>query len=223
MKFKLRPILSEIKEFYLKPVSSARFREYIAKLEGDKKGDLVLPISGYNPMAKEHILRKIEALESLDAECLMEDTIQAFNQEIDNNSEAKIEVVLNIADDLKGGWTNHYTTDFDSKFKLNALVARKFCAPYLWTSENYDKSLIQSRTRAYLSRTLYWLTNPKPKILEEHLKQEIFVFKNNNLEEDCSVMNMQFEIIEAYNQMNKYTEAYDLIFNFFMGIPLLQR
>lgn len=52
MKFQLRPILSEMKDFYSQPISEARFKAYLAKLQGDTKGDMTLPISGFNPMQK---------------------------------------------------------------------------------------------------------------------------------------------------------------------------
>lgn len=45
MKFQLRPILSEMKEWYSKPISAYRFNEYLSKLQGATKEDLVLPIS----------------------------------------------------------------------------------------------------------------------------------------------------------------------------------
>ncbi|MEL7123458.1 MAG: hypothetical protein AAFO07_28690, partial [Bacteroidota bacterium] len=78
MKFELRPILAEMKELYLQPLSVNRFKEYIARLQGDTKGDLSLPISGFNPMAKEHILQKIEELERLEAEQIMQEVIEEF-------------------------------------------------------------------------------------------------------------------------------------------------
>ena len=116
MKFELRPILSEIKGLYLKPISNNRFKEYTSKLQGNSKGDLSLPIAGFNPMAKEHIIQKIEELESLKAEMILKDVIEEFNANLEKTNSRKIKVVLNIADDLKGGWTNFYSTDFDSKF-----------------------------------------------------------------------------------------------------------
>jgi len=216
MKFQLRPILSEIKELYLKPISNSRFKEYMAKLQGGTKGDLVLPISGFNPMAKKHIIQKIEELENIGAETIMEKTVRVFNSNLTQSNDDVIKVVLNIADDLKGAWTNFYSTDFDSKFKLSAFVNRKFCVPYFWTSETYTKELIRIRTTEYLSRTLYQLNNPKPKRLEEHVEQEIFVSKNT---QDNALIYDRFNVeeIENYYSKNKNSEEYDLIFNFFYG------
>ena len=128
MKFHLKPILSEIKHLYSQPVSIDRFKQYISKLQGGTKGDLALPIGGFNPMAKEHILQKISELVDLEAERIIEEIIKEFNANLDSSHPEEITVVLNIADDLKGGWTNFFSTDFDSKFKINALVNRNFCA-----------------------------------------------------------------------------------------------
>ena len=82
MKFQLRPILSEIKKFYSKPISKSRFKEYLSLLEGITKGDLELPITGFNPMAKDHVIQKIEELEALGAETILENLINEFNAEI---------------------------------------------------------------------------------------------------------------------------------------------
>lgn len=216
MKFQLKPILSEMKELYSKPISPERFKEYISKLQGNTKGGLALPIGGFNPMAKEHILQKISELEVYKAEIIMEEIIREFNIALNESSAKEITVVLNIADDLKGGWTNFFSTDFDSKFKLNAFINRKFCVPYFWTSESYSRELIKIRTLEYLNRTLYGLNNPQPKTLEEHLEQEIFsaVIENNYSQ---SYKKIDFKTIENYYSENKQSEEYDKIFNFFYG------
>lgn len=216
MKFFLRPILSEIKELYQQPISGERFNEYLSMLQGDTKVDLVLPISGFNPMAKEHIMLKIEELQSLDAEGIMDQSIALFNSELEEKSDLEIMVVLNLADDLKGGWTNFYSTDFDSKFKLNALVIRQFCVPYFWTSETYNEALIQTKTKEYLYRTLYLLKNRRPSSLKEYFEQEVFVALNCT-EDNHPVDSLSFDPIGTHYWNFKESEEYDLIFNFFYG------
>lgn len=216
MRFQLKPILSEMKELYSKPISVERFKEYISKLQGGTKGDLTLPIGGFNPMAKEHILQKISELESHNIETIMEEIIKEFNIKLDDSHSKEITVILNIADDLKGGWTNFYTTDFDSKFKLNAFVSRNFCVPYFWTSESYSTELIKNRTLEYLNRTLYRLNNQQPKTLKEHLEQEIF---SVTLENNCYQASKESDFVKigGYYIENKQSEEYDRIFNFFYG------
>jgi len=216
MKFQLRPILSEIKELYQESISNIRFKKYISKLQGDTKTDLDLPIAGFNPMAKVHIIQKIEELEHIRTETIMEKTIASFNLKFPKSGNREIKVVLNIADDLKGAWTNFYSTDFDSKFKLKALVTRNFCVPYFWTNEIFTKELIQTRTIEYLCRTWYQLNNPKIETLEEHLRQEIFVAKHT-IDNIQIVDSSNYEELEVYYLKNRHLEAYDLIFNFFYG------
>ena len=215
MKFQLRPILQEMKELYAQPISPERFQAYLSKLQGGKKGDLQLPISGFNPMAKGHVLEKIEALEKVGAEELMREVISKFNHKINSSDERTVEVVLNLADDLKGAWTNFYTTDFDSKFKINAFVHRNFCLPFFWTSENYSEELVKQRTEEYLNRTLYWMEKKRPKSLREHLEQEVFVAQNMEGKEQLAHLN--FDKIAAHFLTHQDSEEYNLIFNFFYG------
>jgi len=216
VKFKLRPILSEIKELYHQPISEGRFAKYLKKLKGNSKGDLQLPIAGFNPMAKEHVLQKIEALERLNAEELINDTIQEFNAKLDSDGGEVYLVVINLADDLKGAWTNFYTTDFESKFKLNAFIERRFCVPYFWTSEGYSEDLIIARTTAYLNRTIYWLKNPKPKTLKDHLDQEIFV-ASNSFRELRNLDQQDIQAMDSFYHLHKHSQDHDIIFNFFYG------
>ena len=149
MSFRLRPILSEIKELYSKPRTPQRFKEYLAMLQGNTQDDMSLPIVGFNPMAKEHILDKIKELEALQAEELITEVLREINLTTAGKTSDTITVVLNVADDLMGVWTNRYTTDYDSKFKLSAFIERKFCVPHYWTSESYSAEHIKSRTRSY--------------------------------------------------------------------------
>jgi len=96
---------------------------------------MALPISGFNPMAKDHILEKITQLQNLGAEKLILSVINKYNSTLKSPQNNTIKIVLNLADDLKGSWTNSYSTDYESKFKLNGFIKRNFCVPYFWTSE----------------------------------------------------------------------------------------
>ena len=216
MKFEVIPVLSTMEELYQKPRSIERFQEYISKLQGNTKGDLELPIGGFNPMAKEHILQKIGELKRLNAEDLITVAIESLNQKYKNQDETTIRIVLNLADDLKGAWTNHHTTDFDSKFKINALVTRNFCTPYFWTSENYTELQIKRRVLEYVYRTIYWKNNPKPKTLEDCLNQEIYVSSKIGTI-FSSKDNIKCESIKMFYDKYKTKEDYSLLFNFFYG------
>ena len=80
MSFELLPIIDKMLDFYQNPRNSDRFQVYLKMLQGDTKGDLVLPIGGFNPMAKEHILEKLEELKALNTEGVMQKVIVDFNK-----------------------------------------------------------------------------------------------------------------------------------------------
>lgn len=211
MPFILHPILKTMIDFYQKPRSMQRFQDYLKILKGNSKDDMLVPIGNFNPMGKEHVLEKLIELRELDVEAVIGETIKTVNKE--NILKQEFNVSLALADDLKGAWTNRFTTDYDSKFKLNALVARNFCTPLFWTSEKFSKELIHQRTAEACYRTIYWLNRPKPVTLKDHILQEAFVA------DKCSSTvktDNQKEILNFYNT-HKQSEEYSLIFNFLYG------
>ena len=215
MHFKLIPILDQMKQLYKMPRSRARFKEYLAMLQGASKDDMVLPIGGYNPMAKDILLEKIENLQAIRAEEIMEKTLWNINKPLKGGSDRVLEVVLNLSDDVGGAWSNFYTTDFTSRFALNPLVSRNFCTPYIWTSETHTPALIAQRTQAYAYRTLHWIAHGKPLNLKDHVAQELQVQKQVGVPEVPE--EQRFTGVEAFYQEHQESEEYNLLFNFFYG------
>src|ERR1700752_1285975 len=114
MTFELLPILDKMCELYEKPANIDRFNQYLQLLIGDTDNDLATPIGAYNPMAKEHVLHRLNELRELKAEVLVQDTLAKLNKEIgDIKNTDTFKVALCLSDDLKGGWTNRYTSDYD--------------------------------------------------------------------------------------------------------------
>lgn len=198
------------------PRGRERFENYLYRLQQGDKNDLRLPIMGYNPMAKEHVPQKIEALLAMDAESIMAEVLVSVNEKCPPSKGPEIKVVLNLADDLHGGWTNRHTTDFDSKFKHAPLVRRHFCTPYCWTGETHSPQLIRERTEAYALRTWHHLEHPKIKTLADHLRQEVFVQSTTSHRSSLPSTEGLAEI-ELFYQRHQDSDLYPLIFNFFYG------
>ena len=214
MHFQLIPILEDMIAFYNLPRTPARFKIYLDKLQGETKDDMLLPIGHFNPMAKEHVNDKLNQLLDLRAEAVMQEALTEVNTQVPSMPDQTIEVVLNLADDLGGAWTNFYTTDFDSKFKLSALVSRNFCTPHFWSSEIFTEQVIQQRTLAYAYRTSYWIEHGALETLEDHLQQEIYVARKMNLP---GANNMDVKDLEKIYETFRKEDDYSLIFNFFYG------
>jgi hypothetical protein len=174
MKFEILPVLNKMVDLYRYPRDINRFKIYMNLLQGNTPGNLAVPISGFNPMAKPHVLDRLMLLEEMKAEEIMKDLLEQLNQTL-NNEERIFQVVFTLADDLQGGWTNRHSMDYDSKFKLNGMLSRNFCTPLFWTSETIDETVIKQRTLAYCYRTIYRTLDAQPQSLEEHMRQEWFV------------------------------------------------
>lgn len=216
MTFKLFPVLDIMIDFYHKPAGIDRFWDYLKILKGDSKDDMEVPIPNFNPMGKEHVLTKLLELKELDVEGIITETLDKINKKVSVNNSIKINVVMTLADDLKGGWTNRHTTDYDSKFKLNAYINRNFCIPVFWTSENYNIDTIKKRIEEYCFRTLYWKKENKPETLDEHIKQELFVNTNCITNTNANRL-VDFSSIDNFYQSNRDSTEHNRIFNFMYG------
>lgn len=216
MKFKLFPVLNRMIDFYHKPKGTDRFEAYLKMLKGASKDDIEIPIPYFNPMGKEHVLNKLLELKKLNVEEIIQQVLKEFNKNNPKKTSIEIKVAMSLADDLKGAWTNKYTTDYESKFKLNSYINRNFCIPVFWTSEEYNLNKLKRRTEEYCLRTLCWNKNHKPITLAEHITQEIFVAKHCKTSTNKPMLR-DFTFVDKYYQKNKNTTNYSRIFNFLYG------
>lgn len=214
MEFRLIPTLDLMLTLYQKPLTPERFHEYLKLLQGDTKGDLSLPLGGFNPMAKEHATEKLKELKALQAEETIRDLLPGLTKAVAGyTDDSSIGIALTVSDDLKGGWTNRYTSDYDSKFRISALVRRNFCTPLVWTGEAYTTELVQQRTREYAWRSVYRKLHPGPVSLEDHVTQERFVALHAG---SGPAIEPAQDTALLYNTYRN-SEDYHVIFNFLYG------
>ncbi len=216
MRFELLPTIDKMIELYSLPRTPERFQQYLEIMQGNKTGDLEFPLQGFNPMAKGHVLERLHQLKEIEAEAIMADTIESLNRYLDQKHLDKtFKVALNLADDVAGGWTNRFTTDYDSKFKLNGLISRGFCTPIFWSSETPNEMDTVLKTSAYIYRTVYRLDHPTPMTLRDHVAQESFVARETVIQYGCDTDDMQQ--LERFFAEHCESTDYPLIFNFFYG------
>lgn len=212
MKFELLPLLDTMLHLYAKPRRLERFQEYLRLLISADGQDIDLPIVTYNPMGKRHVMERLEKLKSMGAEETMNSVIGKINEGLEE-SDLTVRVAFVLADDLKGGWTNRYSTDYQNKFNLTAMIKRRFCTPIFWTSEETDESPIERRTARQIWRTVYQSSHSQPRTLEEHVAQESFVNKRAPGPEVAVALP---SYINCFRDM-KETIDYSYIFSFLYG------
>jgi hypothetical protein len=216
MEFQLLPVIDVMVELYQSPINADRFTNYMKILQGNSPGNISMPITYYNPMGKEHVLKKLLELKKLRVEEVMQETLITINKMLASYDEKKIQVSPALADDLGGGWTNRYTTDYDSKFNVNDMFKRNFCTPLFWVSENYSVEMIKERTADYCYRTFYRSITPQPLTLDDHVKQEAFVADHNTFKREEGPLT-NYSTVHTLFKGHKDSTSYPTIFNFLYG------
>ena len=78
------------------------------------------------------MLRQIQYLQTLHAEQIIEAELAQINNTLKSYKDTTFKVVLNLADDIGGAWSNYYATNYTSKFDIGALVeAKLLCTSFM--------------------------------------------------------------------------------------------
>lgn len=126
------PLLQVQRDLYRLPRGMDRFRAYLRTMLNDAGDELALPLTGMNPMAKEHVPDLLDRYIGLEADTAASNALANVPASL---TAADYRVTLVITDDLKGGWTNRYAVEFTSRFQLRSMLRRGWIAGVLWTSE----------------------------------------------------------------------------------------
>ncbi len=165
------PFLAQLRDLYTQPRGFARFKEYLDILRS-QTGEMELPISNVNPMAKPHVLEQVEKLLALDAETVALEAAREGASRLDGIDDA-LRLIVIVADDALGGWTNRAFTQFSHRYESKHQVARGWVVVMLWSSEEPTVGLLRAETLASLYRTIDERRNGKVRTLREILDREI--------------------------------------------------
>jgi hypothetical protein len=134
MKLDYVPLLKVQRELYGLPRGMERFQAYIETMVDAETRDLKLPLVAMNPMGKDHIPKLLDEYLAMDADGLAAQAVAEAAAKLQNLS-GEFKVTLVLSDDLLGGWTNRYTSEFAQRFQSQAYFKRGWLVGLLWTSE----------------------------------------------------------------------------------------
>lgn len=165
------PLLQVQRDLYALPRGLARFQEYLRTMIDARSGDLKLPLVAMNPMGKEHMPPFLDRLLEMEAEAA---ALQACaeTQSSLQSQPGRYRVGLVVSDDLRGGWTNRYTSEFEHRFRGKAMHKRGWIPVLLWTSETYAPAQIAEEVRQCVFRAAYVQCHGYARTLGEMLAQE---------------------------------------------------
>ena len=170
MKLSFLPLLTIQRDLYALPRGMERFREYIRTMTDPETGDLALPLVAMNPMGKDHVPALIDEYIALGAERIAaEATAEAVALQ---TSPREFKVALVVSDDLKGGWTNRWASEYGHRIESQAFLKRGFITAILWTSEPASIARVREAVLTSIHRAEYLQTHSFPKTLGEMLDQE---------------------------------------------------
>ena len=182
MTLTLVPLLRVQRELYAMPRGMERFREYIKTMTDADTGDLALPLVAMNPMGKDHVPALIDDYLALGAEQIAEEAVKQARAgtpalQVDVRSTtaspvADFRVALVVSDDLKGGWTNRWASDFSHRIEYAAIHKRGWLVGILWTSEPASAQNVRDAVLTSIYRAEYLQTHAAPRTLGEMLDQE---------------------------------------------------
>ena len=172
MKLALLPLLQIQRDLYAMPRGMERFREYIKTMTDPDTGDLALPLVAMNPMGKDHIPALIDEYIALGAERIAADAIEDARRATASVAGREYKVALVVSDDLKGGWTNRWASEFGCRIEGGAILKRGFITGILWTSEPASAAKVRDEVLTCIYRAEYLQTHPAPKTLRAMLEQE---------------------------------------------------
>lgn len=166
----LVPFLDDLRELYVRPRGFERFHAYLEKMQ-TATGEMNLPISNVNPMAKPHALQRVEQLQALGGEAIAFDAARAAAARLDGHDSLRL--ILIVVDDALGGWTNRWFTQFAHRYERRHEVQRGWITVPCWTSEDPSAGAIERETVATLYRTVDERRNGPVRTLRDILAREI--------------------------------------------------
>ena len=174
MNLEYMPLLHIQRDLYRLPRGWERFREYLATMVDPETRDIKLPLSGMNPMGKDHIPALLDEYLALGADQIAtQATTEAISHLVDVPGDMKVALV--ISDDAQGGWTNRYSAEFSHRFEPQAYLKRGWLVGILWTSESPSVATLREAVLTTIFRYSYIQHHGFAHTLGEMLVQEGYV------------------------------------------------
>jgi hypothetical protein len=177
MNLEYLPLLKVQRDLYDLPRGIERFREYLRIMTEPGSGELKVPLVAMNPMAKDHLPAFLDRLIAIGADEVGARTIADIAATLIDERGA-YRACLVVSDDLKGGWTNRYASEFSYRFEQRAFYRRAWLPAILWTSEKYDDAMIRAELLQCVYRAVHVQRHGPARTLGEMLAQECYAMRS---------------------------------------------
>ena len=214
MKLEFVPLLKVQRELYGMPRGMERFRAYLATMINPETRDLKLPLSGMNPMGKDHIPALLDQYLAMDADRIAALAVADAESRL-TNVQGEFKVALVLSDDAMGGWTNRYTSEFGRRFGTKAYHRRGWLEVGLWTSEAPAAETVRKQVLATIYRAAHIERHGFAQTLRDMLAQEGFAMAQAGCTEpvlDADDLAYTREVIRPYLDTKDYSTIIACLF-----------
>lgn len=168
------PLLQIERDLHDIPRGMDRFEAYLKTMTNDARDDVkFVPMLVMNPMGREHVSERLDELLALNADTI---AAAAVHEAVNRLSpfEAAWQHGLVVADDVRGGWTNRYTTDAGLRFSdINTSKRpRYWMTTVLWVSETPSPETVRAAVLETVYRVHRLIEHGSPRTLRQMLAQE---------------------------------------------------
>ncbi|MFL5807272.1 MAG: hypothetical protein ACJ8CR_36775 [Roseiflexaceae bacterium] len=217
MNLQLLPLLQIQRDLHAIPRGWARFRAYLTTMT-DGTDDVVLPITGMNPMGKEHVAALLDELLAAGAEAIAAAAIAVAAARLAHIPGDR-DVALVVIDDAQGGWTNRYFTELAPQLKDATRSATRRALRWalvpIWTSEPWPAGAIRAAVLAAIYRSAFVEHAGFPKTLQASMTMEglatVFAGAQQPLL-DPEDLAYTAEVIRAYRDTRDYPTIFACLF-----------
>ena len=172
MNIEFVPLLQVQRDLYSIPRGRERFSAYLKTMVRPDGTDVRLPpLVAMNPMAKDHVPALLDSLLAIGAEATAADACTEAARHLDGTP-GNFKLGLVVADDLKGGWTNRYASEFSHRFEGPAAYKRGWLSAVIWSSETPALAAVREEVMRVIFRAAYVLEHGAALNLAEMLAQE---------------------------------------------------
>jgi hypothetical protein len=225
MKLEYVPLLRTQRELHAIPRGMRRFRAYLRTIFQENGKDVALPpLVLMNPMGKEHVAAVLDALLAMDADEIAARSIAEASARL-SDEPGEYKVALVVADDLMGGGTNRYDTEFTLRFgpsdpryrsgewqlfggKMPRWLKHAWFSGVLWSSQAPTEQAVREAILTAAHRAAYWQRHGLfARTLRDMLAQEGYVMAVA----DCTAPVLDAEDL-AYTRevLRSYLDADDM-------------
>src|SRR5262245_32036762 len=194
-------LLQVQRDLYSIPRGPDRFIAYLKTMVNSDGTDVRLaPLVAMNPMAKDHVPALLDTLLAMEAEGIAaRATMEATTRVTGAPGNFKLGLV--VVDDLKGGWTNRYASEFFHRFERPAAYKRGWLGAWIWSSESPTVEAIREEVKSVIFRSAYVLEHGAALNLADMLTQEGHVMAMSGCSElslDDADLNYTREVLQPH-------------------------